>query len=77
MNNECLVKPNESFPKLIKRIINIKFKIVISKANFSDIDFLYKEERFILFIILLQKVYKHKRRIIDEFENVRKLILEN
>ena len=44
--------------------------------NFSDLDFVYELEIFMLFVNLLYKVNKHKKSIIDEFKKVRRLILE-
>ena len=52
INNVCLVNPNESCPKLTKITINIKFNIVTSKANLSEMEFLYEVEILILLIHL-------------------------
>ena len=53
INNECLVKPKDNCPILIKKVIKVKFIIEMSMAKFNDLDFLYEIEIFILFTNLL------------------------
>ena len=47
MNSECLVKPKDNCPRLVRIVIKIKLIIEISIANFNDLDFLYDIEIFI------------------------------
>ena len=76
MYKECLVKPKDNCPILIKRIIKIKFIIEISIANFNDLEFLYGIEIFISFINLLYMVKKHRTNNKIEVTSVKTLIVE-
>ena len=53
INNECLVKPKDNCPILIKIVIRIKFIVEISMANFNDLEFLHEMEIFMSFTNLL------------------------
>ena len=55
INNECLVKPNESWPKLIKRTTNNKFIVDTSKANLVIEIFVYEVDIIMLFINFYKK----------------------
>ena len=76
MNSECLVKPKDNCPILIKRVIKTKFIIEISIANFNDLEFLYRIEIFISLINLLYMVKKHSKNIRIEVKRVNILIFE-
>ena len=47
INSECLVKPKDSRPRLVRIVIKIKLIMETSIANFNDLDFLYDIEIFI------------------------------